>query len=81
MDKTFYTGSYFDKCSVVSHNNYLAMNLVTYLEVFIQSIPWVRSELLETELDTFLLVIEVDDNNLDLLVEFNDIVWVIDTSP
>ena len=57
------------------------MNLVTYLEVFIQSIPWVRSELLETELDTFLLVIEVDDNNLDLLVEFNDIVWVVDTSP
>jgi len=71
VDQTFNTRSDFDECTVVSHNHYFTFHFVTYLKVRIQSIPWVRSQLFQTQSDTFLLVIEVEDNNVQLLIQFN----------
>ena len=39
------------------------------------------SELLQTESDTLLLLIEVEDNNVDLLVESYNLVWIAYAAP
>ena len=81
MDQTFYARSDLDECAIVSHNDNFTLNLVTNLQVRIQSIPWVRSQLLQAKSDTFLLVVEVQDNNIDLLIKLNDFFRMRNTSP
>ena len=81
MDKTLNARSDLYECAVISDNNYLTLNVVTYLEVLVESIPWVRSELLQTESDTLLLVIEVEDNNINLLVECYNLVRIAYAAP
>ena len=39
------------------------------------------SELLKTECDTLLAIIEVEDNNIELLVESNNLLWVAYAAP
>ena len=55
--------------------------MVAYLEVRIESVPWVWSELLQAESDALLLFVEVENNDVDFLVELNNFVWVVDASP
>ena len=81
MDKTFYTRSDFNECTVVSHNNYFTLNLVTYLEVFVKSIPRMGSELLQTKSDTLLFLIEVEDYYVELLIELYDFVGIVYAAP
>ncbi len=81
VDQTLHTWSNLDECTVVSHNNYLALHVVTHLEVGVECIPWMRSELLQTESDTLLLLVEVEDNNVDLLVERNNLVVDVYAAP
>ena len=81
VDKTFNTWSDFDECTVVCHNDNLTVYLVTNLEVSIESIPWMWSELLETESDTLLLVVEVDDYDVQLLIELNNLLWIAYAAP
>ena len=81
MDKTLNARSDLDERTVVSHNDNLTLNNITYLEVCIDSIPWVWSELLQTKSDTLLLIIEVDDNNVDLLVESNNLCRIVYAAP
>ena len=57
------------------------MYLVAHFQVRIESIPWVRSQLLQTQSNTFLLLIEVKDNNVNLLVERNDVLRIGNTIP
>ena len=40
-----------------------------------------RSELLQTEGNALLLVVEVEDNDIDLLVEFDNLVWIVYAAP
>ena len=40
-----------------------------------------RSQLLQSESDTLLLVVEVEDNHVDLLVELHHLVWIVHASP
>ena len=40
-----------------------------------------RSELLQTESDTLLLIIEVEDNNVNLLIKSNNLVWIAYAAP
>ena len=54
MDKTLNTWLDLYECAIVSDENYLTLNLVTYLEVCIECIPRVLAELLETESDSLL---------------------------
>ena len=81
VDKTFNAGSDFNECTVVSHNDYFTLNLVAYLEVSIEGIPWMRGELLQTEGNALLLFIEVENNNVELLVELNDFVGIVYAAP
>ena len=81
VDETFNASSDFYECTVVSHNNNLTSYLVTNLEFFAESIPGVGSELLEAESDTLLSFIEVEDNNIELLIEFNDFLRIVYAAP
>ncbi len=81
MDQTFYARSDFDECTVVSHNDNFTFNFVANLQVCIQSIPWVRSQLFQAESDTFLFVVEVKDNHIDLLIQLNDFFRMRNTAP
>ena len=81
MDKTLNTWLNLYECAVISDENYLTLNLVTYLEVCIECIPRVLAKLLETKSDSLLRLIEVEDNDVDLLVESNNLLWVVDTAP
>ena len=81
VDKTLYTRSDLYECTVVSHNDYLTLYVVAHLQVSIESIPWMWSELLQTKSDTLLLLIEVEDNNVDLLVESYNLVWIAYAAP
>ena len=81
MDQTLYARSNLNECTVVSDNDNLTLDVVTNLNVRVESIPWVWGELLETKSDTLLLLIEVDDNNVDLVVESNNLVWIAYAAP
>ena len=69
MYETLDTGLNLDECAVVGQENDLTLDLVTDLEVRIEVLPRMWIELLETESDALLLLVEVEDNDLDLLVE------------
>ena len=81
MDQTFYTRSDLNESTVVSHNHYFTLHAVTHLQVCAQSIPRVRSQLFQTKSDTFLLVIEVKNNNVQLLIQLNDFIRMIYATP
>ena len=81
VDQALYTWSNLNECTIVSHNHYLTLHVITYLEVLVEGIPWMWSELLQTESDTLLLLIEVEDNNVDLLVERYNLVWIAYAAP
>jgi hypothetical protein len=40
-----------------------------------------RGQLLETESDSFLVIIEVKDNNIQFLIELNDLLRMVDPAP
>ena len=81
MDKTFYTWSNLDECTVVSHNDNLTLNLVTNLEVSVKSIPWMWGELLQAESNALLLLIEVEDNDVKLLIQLNNLLRIAYAAP
>ena len=55
--------------------------MVTNLQVCIQSVPWVRSQLLQAKSNALLLVVEVQYNNIDLLVQLNNFLRIIYATP
>ena len=81
MDETFNARSDLDECAVVSDDHHFTLNDVTNLKVRIESIPRMRSELLQAESNTLLVVVEVKDNDLDLFIQLDDLFGMIDTSP
>ena len=81
MDKTLYAWCYLNECAVVSNYNNLTVYLVTNLEVSIECLPRVCRKLLETQSDTLLSLIEVEDNNLQLLIQSNNLLWVVYAAP
>ena len=81
VDKTFYTGSDFNECAVVGHHDNLTLHLVANLEVGIEGIPGMGSELLETEGDALLVLIEVEDNDIEALVVADDFVGIVYAAP
>ena len=55
--------------------------MVANLEVGIEGIPWMGLELLETESDALLFVVEVEDNNVEFLIEFNNFAGLGNAAP
>ena len=81
MNQALNTGSHLNKCTVVVHNDNLALDVVAHLEVGIQSIPGMRLELLQTQSDAVLLLIEVENNHVELLLGLNDVSGIVNTTP
>ena len=81
VDQALYARLDLDECAVVGHDDYLALDVVAHLEVRVERIPWVRCELLQAECDAFLLLVEVEDDDVDLLVERNHLVRIAYAAP
>ena len=81
VDETLDTGDNLDESTVVGDDDNFTLDVVAFLEVGIQSIPGVRSELLETEGDAALGLVEVENDDVDLLVELDNLFGVVDTAP
>jgi len=81
VDQTFNARSDFDECTIVSHNDYFTFHVVAYLQVRIQCIPWVWSQLLQAKSDTFLFVVEVQDNYVQFLIQLNHFARIAYTAP
>ena len=81
MDETLYAWCDLDEGSIVCHDDNLALHVVANLEVGIQCFPRMWGELLQTKCDALLLVVEVEDYDVDLLVEFHYFLRVADASP
>ena len=81
MDETLHARSNLDECAVVGHDDDLALDLVANLEVGIQGIPGMGSELLQSEGDALLLLVEVEDDDVELLVELHNLLRIADAAP
>ena len=81
VDQTLDTRLNLYECTVVGDDNHLAGDLVAHLQVLVESIPRMRSELLQTQSDALLLLVEVEDNNIDLLVELDNLLRIVDAAP
>ena len=81
MDQTLHTGSDLDERAVVGHNNHAALHLVSDLERLIERLPRMRGELLQTQGDALLGLVEVEDHDVDLLIERHDLLGVVYAAP
>ena len=81
MDKTFDTGLDLNESAVVSDKDHLTLDSVTDLDILVEIVPRMRSELLVTEGDPLLARIELLDDDLDLFVEGNDLLRIVDPAP
>ena len=81
MDQALYARSYLYERSVVGHHYHAAFHVVAHLQVGIQSVPRMRSELLQAECDTLLLLVEVEYHHVDLVVEVYYLVRIAYAAP
>ena len=81
MNQTLDTGFDLDECAVVCDGDDFALDNVTDLEVSLEAFPRMGGELLETEGDAFLLLVEVQDDDLDLFIEGDNLFGVGDSAP
>ena len=81
VDETLYAGCDFDECAVVVHHHDLALHHVAHLEVRVERFPRMGRELLEAEGDTFLRVVEVEDDHVEFLVELYDLLRMVHAAP
>ena len=81
VDETLYTWLDLNECAVVSDEDYLTLDGVADLDVLVEVVPWMWSQLLVTKGDPLLLRVEFLDDDLDLLVEGDDFLRVVDPAP
>ena len=81
MDKTLDTWLDLYECAVIGDDYNLTLDGVTNLEVRIECIPWMWSKLLQTESDSLLLLVKVKDDNVDLLIQLDNFLWIADAAP
>ena len=81
VDKTLYTWLDLYESAIVSDEDNLTLDNVAFLDVGVEIVPRMRGELLVTKGDSLLLRIELLDNDLDLLVEGNNLLWIVDPAP
>ena len=81
VDQTLNARLDLDEGTVVGHDDNLALDMVADLEVLVEAIPWVRGELLQTEGNALLLLVEVEDNDIDLLIKLHYLVRIAHAAP
>lgn len=53
VNKTLYARLHLNECTVVSHDDNFAVNVVADFEIGVKVVPWMGHKLLETESDAF----------------------------
>ena len=81
VNQTLHAGSDLHESTVVGHHDHAAANFVADLQIGIQSLPRMRGELLQTQRDALLLIVEVEDHDTDLLVELDDLLGMVHAAP
>ena len=81
MDQTLHAGSDLHERAVIGHHDHAALDLVTDLEVLVERLPRMSRKLLQTQCDTLLGVVEVEDYDLNLLVERHDLFGMVHAAP
>ena len=76
VDQALNAGLHFNESAIVSHNDNFTLDMIADFEVGVKVVPRMGSKLLDAESDTLLLVVEVEDNDLDILVEFHHFVGI-----
>ena len=81
VDETLNARGNLNECTVVGNDNNLTLDVIANLELAVESIPRMRSELLQAESNALLLIVEVENDNIDLLVESNNLMRIADAAP
>src|SRR5579863_1300504 len=81
VNQTFNTRHNFEESTVVFNVHYFTFHNFAFLNGFRQHIPWVRSQLFQTEADTFFAIVEVQYHHLKFLIQFEYFAWMTDASP
>ena len=81
MNQSLHTGRYFYKCPVISHNDNLTFDLITYFEVFIKRIPRMGSKLFHAQGYSLFGIIKVEYSDIKLLVKLDNFFRVVDPAP
>ena len=81
MYESFNARGNLNERTIVGDHHYFSLYLITYLKFFVEGIPWMRCQLFQSEGNTFLLIIKVEDNHLDLLIECYDLFRMVDPAP
>ena len=81
VDQSLHAGSDLHEGTVIGHDDHAALDLVADLEVLVERLPRMRGELLQTQGDALLGLVEVEDHDVDLLIERHDLLGVVHTAP
>ena len=81
VDQALDAGSNLHECAVIGHDDNFSLDLVADFEFGCQGIPGMGHELLETQGDALLLVVEVENNDVELLVKLHNFLGVVYAAP
>ena len=81
VDQPFDTRLDLEECAVIFDIDDLAFDGGTFFDLLAEDFPRVRGQLLETERDPLLVLVEIEYNDVDLLVELQYLVGVVDPAP
>jgi len=81
VNQTFNTWLNLNKCTVIGYRNYFTVDFGTFQNISSQVIPWVRSQLLQSQRNTLLQIIVIQNNHLDTIIQLQHLFWVVDTTP
>src|SRR5664279_3013983 len=81
VNQTFHTRHNFEESAVVFNVYYFTLHDFAFFDVFRQHIPRMRSQLLQSETDTFFAIVEIEYHHLELLIQFEYFARMTDTPP
>src|SRR5690554_203847 len=70
VNQTFYSGNNFQKCSVIFNVHDGSLHFAPFDNGFIQDIPWMWLQLLESQRNSFLVLVKVKYDHIYFLIEF-----------
>ena len=71
----------FNESTIISYNNNLSFDSSSLNEVFRHRIPWVSCQLFHTKRNSSLVVIKIENNHIQLLIQFDQFFRVIHAAP
>ncbi len=81
MEQSFNARSDFNKRTIVGDDYDFSFDSSTFDEILCHGIPWMWRQLLRSKRNSLLVVVKVEDYDIELLIQFNQLLWVVDTAP